>query len=122
MTRDNLNNEFYEDDIGISICSNFIDDFDRKSKVPKTSYKVEEFRNAKKLFNDSIPMFMYETDGSTIKSEQHKLDLSDGKAKITLTFPLKSKVKRNNTAKKKENVYGPAISQDNWLFQPSGKF
>jgi hypothetical protein len=66
-------------------------------------------------------MFLYETDGNTIKPEEHKLDLSDEKVKVNLTFPLKSKVKKNNTAKKKENVYGPAISQESWLFPPSGE-
>lgn len=65
---------------------------------------------------------MYETDGSTIKPEQHKLELNFQKPQIKLTIPLKNKVRKTNQNKKKDYHYGPAIGSDQWKFQPSGKF
>jgi len=57
-----------------------------------------------------------------IKQEHHQLDLKNNKPKVTLTFILKSRVKKNTAVKKKNNIYGPAFAQDSWLLQPSGKF
>lgn len=64
---------------------------------------------------------MYETDGSTIRVEQQKVDLNYQKPQIKLTIPLKNKVRRTNQNKKKEYHYGPAIAYDQCHFQPSGE-
>lgn len=85
-------------------------------------YEVEKRRDCIRWFQDQCSLFIYETDGSTVKPEQHKLDLTLNKPQIKLTIPLKNKVRKTNQQKKKDYPTGPAIASDQWKFQPSGKY
>lgn len=83
------------------------------------TYNVEESRVALRLFKGECSLVIYETDGSTIRPEQQKIDLGYSKPQIKLTIQLKNKIKKTNQNKKRDFSCGPVIASDQWKFQPS---
>ena len=95
----------------------YIDNFSDDQIVE--SYEAEKQRDATRWFIGSCFLYLYETDGSTIRPEQHKLEFNRHRPQIKLTIPLKNKVRKTNQNKKKDMPWGPAIASDQWKFQPS---